>query len=444
MLELAQYQIVGSTAREIAASAEAAIRDGGLEPGAALPTVRSLAAALGTSPATVNAAYRVLRARGLIVADGRRGTRVAPRPALRTPQPAELPAHVRDLAHGLPDPALLPSLAPVFAGLDFASRMRMSELDSADPELLAAAADAFRADGLPPGAIAVVGGAFDGIERVLQTHLHPGDRIVVEDPAYAGIRDLLPALGLVPVPVPVDELGLIPAALEAALARDVEAALIVPRAQNPYGSALDAERAAVLCGLLTRRPGLLLVEDDHAGVVSGAPFATLVDASRERWAVVRSMSKMLHPDLRLALMTGDETTIARVEGRQALGTRWVSHILQATVAALLSDPGLASTTTRAAAVYRERRHALLDALAARDVPAHGHSGLNVWVPVREEGTMVRALLDAGWFTVAGERFRIETPPGIRITVTGLEEGEADAIASVIAAVEHAGRPRRAY
>jgi len=249
---------------------------------------------------------------------------------------------------------------------------------------------------------------------------------------------------LVPVPVPVDELGLIPAALEAALARDVEAALIVPRAQNPYGSALDAERAAVLCGLLTRRPGLLLVEDDHAGVVSGAPFATLVDASRERWAVVRSMSKMLHPDLRLALMTGDETTIARVEGRQALGTRWVSHILQATVAALLSDPGLASTTTRAAAVYRERRHALLDALTARDVPAHGHSGLNVWVPVREEGTMVRALLDAGWFTVAGERFRIETPPGIRITVTGLEEGEADAIASVIAGVEHAGRPRRAY
>src|SRR5438270_2728003 len=78
--------ITGSTAREIATSAEAAIREGRLGTGDALPTVRALATALGTSPATVNSAYRILRQRGLVIAEGRRGTRVAPRPALRAPQ----------------------------------------------------------------------------------------------------------------------------------------------------------------------------------------------------------------------------------------------------------------------------------------------------------------------------------------------------------------------
>jgi hypothetical protein len=58
--------------------------------------------------------------------------------------------------------------------------------------------------------------------------------------------------------------------------------------------------------------------------------------------------------------------------------------------------------------------------------------------------VVRALLDAGWLVLAGEHFRLRTPPGLRITISMLQEAEAEEIARVIAAVEHAGRPRRAY
>ena len=54
MLEAVQYQIAGKTAREIARSAEVAIREGDLGTGTRLPTVRSLARTLETSPATVN------------------------------------------------------------------------------------------------------------------------------------------------------------------------------------------------------------------------------------------------------------------------------------------------------------------------------------------------------------------------------------------------------
>jgi DNA-binding transcriptional MocR family regulator len=451
MLDLGQYQIRGTTAREIAHTTEAAIREGLLDTGDALPTVRALAQTLGTSPATVSAAYRILRERGLVLADGRRGTHVAPRPALRVPTPSRsmrtgqaLGPGVRDLTIGLPDPALLPPTAPALARVDVETKLRISGLERADPELLELAAASFERDGLPAGAIAVVAGAFDGIDRVLQAHLRPGDRVIVEDPAYIGILDLLRALGLVAVAVPVDERGMLPEPFEAALKRGAEAALIVPRAQNPFGSALDAERIAELTGILESHPDVLLIEDDHAGSVSGAPFSSLVKQPWQRWAVIRSVSKTLHPDLRIALMAGDEVTVARVEGRQALGPRWVSHLIQALVVELVRDPGFDAISRHARYTYTSRRNALIDTLAELGIEAHGRSGLNVWVPVREEASVVRALFDAGWLVLAGERFRIGTPPGVRVTVATLLEDEAAALAHTLAEAEHAARPRRLY
>jgi DNA-binding transcriptional MocR family regulator len=454
MLEVAQYQITGATAREIAASAEAAIREGLIDVGQPLPTVRALAEALGTSPATVNSAYRILRERGLVVAEGRRGTRVAPRPALRVPDPVDrLPRRpevappspdLRDLAVGLPDPALLAPLQPTLARLDPDRDFRLTNPYAPNARLLEVAAKAFAADGLPAAAIAVVGGAFDGIERTLQAHLRPGDRVIVEDPAYPATRDLLLALGLVAVPVTVDDMGLLPEPFELALTRGVEAAVIVPRAQNPLGAALDGSRAAELRSLLERRPDVLVIEDDHVGSVSGAPFSTVIDPARARWAVIRSTSKILHPDLRLAVMAGDATTIARVEGRQAVGTRWVSHVLQATAAALLEDARFETMAAHARDIYTARREALIEALARHGVHAHGRSGLNVWVPVHEEAPVVRALHDAGWLVLSGERFRFSSPPGIRVTTAGLDVDEAPVLAELIAGAEHALRPRRAY
>ena len=60
-----QYVPAGRSASEIAADVETAVRDGRLHPGDALPPVRVLAAELGLSPATVAAAYRDLRLKGI-------------------------------------------------------------------------------------------------------------------------------------------------------------------------------------------------------------------------------------------------------------------------------------------------------------------------------------------------------------------------------------------
>jgi DNA-binding transcriptional MocR family regulator len=451
MLDLGQYQIRGSTAREIASSAEAAIREGLLDTGDVLPTVRALAEHLKASPATVNAAYRILRERGLVIAEGRRGTRVAPRPALRIPPPARLTrpvdrtAHgIRDLTIGLPDPALLPSIEPALRRVDLERTLRMSLLEAPDPHLLEVGAETFTRDGMPAGAMAVMAGAFDGLERVLQAHLRPGDRVLVEDPAYIGVVDLLLALGLVAVPVAVDELGLVPEEFALALRHGVEAAVVVPRAQNPFGSAMDEQREATLRDILSEHQDVLVIEDDHAGSVSGARFSTLVTPGLPRWAVVRSVSKVLHPDLRLALMAGDETTIARVEGRQALGPRWVSHIIQALVAEMLGAQDHLVAAAHARDVYTARRRALIAALAEHGIEAHGRSGLNVWVPLREEAPVVAALDAAGWRVLAGERFRLMSPPGIRVTISTLREEEAPELAEAIAGVALAARPRRLY
>ena len=145
---------------------------------------------------------------------------------------------------------------------------------------------------------------------------------------------------------------------------------------------------------------------------------------------MRSVSKSFGPDLRVAFLASDAQTHARVEGRQTLGIRWVSHILQRTVAMIWRD----RAPLRAQRVYAERRNALLRELSARGIEAHGVSGLNVWIPVAEEIATVQELAKKGWGVKAGERYRIATPPAIRVTISTLEPRDAALFARDLAEI----------
>jgi DNA-binding transcriptional MocR family regulator len=417
-----QKYIGEPSAVNIVQGLEAAVSDGVLGRGAKLPTVRSLAADLGVSPATVEAAYRRLRERGVVVGQGRRGTMVAPRPPLRPLFDPRPPEGLRDLATGNPDPALLPSLAEPIRAIDKRSRLYTHEIN--EPRLIELARRQFEAESIPADHLAVVSGAMDGLERVLREFLRPGDKVIVEDPGFPGIFDQLAALGLLLEPVAVDDRGPLPKDLERALRGGAKALIVTPRAQNPVGAAIDAARARELQRVLAKAPGLLVLEDDHAGPIAGAPPVTICGNHHGPWVHIRSTSKSLGPDLRLAVMSGDEATISAVQQRQLVGMRWVSHILQRIVVKLLERRSTATQMRLALQAYAKRRQGLIELLAARGIRAHGRTGMNVWIPVREEARVVRDLADAGWAVQAGERFRLRSPPAVRITISSLTGEEA--------------------
>ncbi|MEE1931339.1 aminotransferase class I/II-fold pyridoxal phosphate-dependent enzyme [Streptomyces sp. TRM 70351] len=440
---LGEYRIAGRRAAEIAASVEEGVGRGALAPGAALPPLRELAARLGVNANTVAAAYRLLRERGVVETAGRRGTRVRGRPASTPRESAGTPAPpgVRNVAEGNPDPALLPPLTDALAeaAARYAARPTLYGGPAAGGELARLARDAFAADGVPDGPVAVTSGALDAIERVLAAHLRPGDTVAVEDPGWGALLDLVPALGLRVTPVAVDDDGPLPEEAGRALARGARALVVTARAQNPTGAAVGAERAAALRAVLAAHPATVLIEDDHGHGIVDLPLHPLAGVCAH-WAVVRSAAKAYGPDLRLAVVTGDAVTLDRLQGRQRLGPGWVSHLVQDTVACLWRERAVDPAAV--ARAYGARRERLLDGLARRGITAHGRSGMNVWVPVPDETAAVGALLREGWAVAPGARFRVATPPAVRLTVSGLTPPELDALARALASALRPGEPRR--
>ncbi|MFJ3231157.1 aminotransferase class I/II-fold pyridoxal phosphate-dependent enzyme [Streptomyces sp. NPDC086787] len=439
-----EHAITGRRAAEIAASVEQAIGQGSLQPGTALPPLRELAAELGVNSNTVAAAYRLLRDRGVIETAGRRGSRVRPRPATtsRDAIRPELPPGVRDLAGGNPDTALLPPLGAALAeaAARYARRPTLYGQAPVDEELAQLARAAFDADGVPDGPIGLTSGSLDAIERVLLAHLRPGDLVALEDPGWGSLADLVPALGLRTAPVGVDDDGPLPDEVRRALEQGARALIVTCRGQNPTGACVSAARAAELRRVLAAHPQLLVIDDDHVSGLTELPVHPLAGSTRH-WMFVRSTAKAYGPDLRLAVLTGDVVTMDRVHGRHHLGPGWVSHLLQYTVAHLWRTGAV--DTGYVAAAYAVRRDGLVRALAERGVAAHGRSGMNVWVPVPDETFAVTQLLQSGWAVASGSRFRLGSPPGIRVTVSALAPHEVPVLADAIAACVRPQRTGRA-
>jgi DNA-binding transcriptional MocR family regulator len=434
--ELKQYRIQARSAAELVRGIEAGVASGALAPGQRLPSVRRLAADVGLSPVTVAAGLAELRRRGVVLSEPRRGTRIGQGPPIggsRSLLP--VPAGARDLSRGNPDPALLPDLASALGRCRLP--VRLYGESQALPELLELAREQLRADGIPGRDLCVVSGSMDAIERVLQAHLRPGDRVAVENPGYGALYDLLRAQSLVLEPVALDDRGMLAAALQAALARGAVAAVLTPRGQNPTGAALDSARACELSAVLAEFPDTLLIEDDHLGAVAGSELHTVLSEGTQltRWAATRSVAKALGPDLRLAVLAGDAQTVARVQGRQQCGPGWVSHVLQTLVFELWSDPDIQALVAHASATYARRRERLLACLADEGVRAHGASGLNVWIPVDEEASTVGALMQRGWVLAPGAPYRLPGgSPAVRVTTATLTEHEAGRLAGDLAEI----------
>jgi DNA-binding transcriptional MocR family regulator len=146
------------------------------------------------------------------------------------------------------------------------------------------------------------------------------------------------------------------------------------------------------------------------------------------------VSKFLGTDLRWAAAACDPITLGRHDGRLLLTSGWVSHLLQETVYGLLGDESTRALVARAEETYALRRNALVRELGDRSIEAHGASGMNVWVPVRDESAVVNGLRSYGWWVAAGARFRLSAGPGVRITAAELDPADAARLASDFAGV----------
>lgn len=426
--------ITGRSASEIAADLRTRIERAELTPGTLLPSVRAVAADLGVNRNTVVAAYRQLAQAGLVEARGRGGTRVADRAAVA--QEGYAPDTVlRDVGSGNPDPALIPDPT---AALARSARPVLYGEPVIDPGLEEWARD-WMADGLLHDdlRLTVTSGASDAIERLLAQALQRDDAVALEDPCFLSALHTVRTGGYRAVPVPVDAEGMTIDGLRAALEAGVRAVICTPRAHNPTGASLTADRAAALREVLAEHPYVLVIEDDHFSLLSRAPLRSVIGASQRRWARIRSMSKFLGPDTCLAVTASDPDTADGLGQRLTPGTTWVSHILQRLTLALVTDHAVREGIERAAVHYAARNAAFCAQLTARGLPVSPGDGLNLWVPLPVPAAGVREdLMRRGWLVREGDPFFLgdgDHGSFLRLTVHDLDEASATTLADDLAA-----------
>jgi DNA-binding transcriptional MocR family regulator len=409
----------------IAAALSLLVRTGTWPPGTRLPTVRDVAAALGVSPATVSHAWHGLAGAGVLVTRGRAGSFVrAPDTAWLTPRYRDLAGQHTgfrlDLSTGTPDPELLPELAPVLARM-VGNDLTASYTDAPVlPRLERHLRDSWPG---PVEAVTVVDGAFDAMSRSLETVVRFGDRVLVEDPCFPPLLDLLEVLGAEPVPVPLDADGPQPGPLQRALGSSPVAFVLQPRAHNPTGVSMSTSRARELARLLRAGAAdLVVVEDDHSGDVAAAEDVSLGLHLPGRVLHIHSFSKSHGPDLRIAALGGPAALIDRIVARRMLGPGWTSRMLQRVLVELLTEDYGMTTVAEARRVYHARQQHLVRALAEHGVQVEPGDGVNLWLPVADERAAIVRMAAAGVRVAAGSTFRSGEPdrdglrgPHVRVT-----------------------------
>ncbi|WP_260179580.1 aminotransferase class I/II-fold pyridoxal phosphate-dependent enzyme [Actinoplanes campanulatus] len=437
LLTLITGAVQDRSARGIAAAVSRLITSGRLPAGARLPTVRTVAGGLGVSPTTVSEAWRNLILAGAIQTRGRSGTFVSgplpPRARLRYAQLSGARIGLpRDLSTGVPDPLLLPSLDVALRRIGD-GRWAGSYLD---PPVLPGLDEVLRQRWpYPPERLTVVDGAMDALDRVTGAVLRYGDHVLVENPAFPPLLDLLQAVGATVVGVPMDASGIVPDALLRAVRGYRAVALFLqPRAHNPTGASMDESRAALLANVLLEAPHLLVVEDDHAGDIATAPPVSLGRYLPDRTVHVASFSKSHGPDLRLAAVGGPAHVLDAVADRRLLGPGWSSRLLQGVLLDLLTDPDVTAQVAAAREAYAYRRAALSAALAERGVTTEATDGINLWLPVPDQQNAMVALAAHGIAAAPGAPFCVTPLPGdhLRITAGLVADGYGE-LADVLAA-----------
>jgi len=423
-------RLPGKSIRDIVLGVGALIRAGELPAGSRLPTVRDLAWKLGVSPATISTAWLKLRQHRIIGGRGRNGMWINAESAIPRPERfAELgdygPDFI-DLSLAVPDPALLPPLGEALTQATAAA-----ELNSYRRQPIVAALErAARADWpYRAESFMATNGGFEAIQIALSTLIMPGSIVAVEDPTALRMLDILEQIGAQILPVPCDAQGPRADALAEALKRNPAAFVFQPRTNSISGCGVTAGRLRELAKLLRGRD-MLILENDGLGDIAGRPPASLGDAL-PGVVHVRSYSKSLGPDMRIAVLSGPARAIARMQAFRNFGAGWTSRILQHAAAWLIVDKATRKRIDRACEIYATRRRALIAALAKRDIKLRDEDGLSLWVPVHAEAFAMLTLAARRIKVAPGSKFGAAPEAHVRVATSMLLQ-DVDAVADALA------------
>ncbi|KAM9607223.1 kynurenine/alpha-aminoadipate aminotransferase, mitochondrial-like [Trichechus inunguis] len=251
--------------------------------------------------------------------------------------------------------------------------------------------------------ICVTSGSQEGLSKVFEMLINPGDNVIVNEPVYSGTLQALQPMGCNIINVSSDEFGIIPDALKEILSKwtpedsqDPEKntpkfLYTVPNGNNPTGTSLTTERKEEIYKL-ARKYDFLIIEDDPYYFLqfskSWAPTFLSMDVDGR---VIRadSFSKVLSSGLRIGFLTGPKPFIERVVLHTQVSTLHPSTFTQLLVSELLhqwGEEGFLAHVARVIDFYRKQRDALLAAadkwlsdLAEWHVPA---GGMFLWIKIK--------------------------------------------------------------
>ncbi|MFA1547326.1 MocR-like pyridoxine biosynthesis transcription factor PdxR [Actinomadura chokoriensis] len=463
-------------AGQIYAQLRAAILDGRLRAGEALPPTRELARRLAISRNTVGVAYDRLAAEGFLTSRVGAGTfvretgsaaRGAPaasplRPRARWDEvsawPAPMPGIRWDFRAGLPDTALFPYEAwrRIMSGV-----LRPSVLGdpgaAGDPAGLPALREAIarhigvsravRANGRD---IVVTSGVQQALDLIVRVLLEPGDVVAVEDPGYPPVRMLLAAAGMRVRGVPVDAEGL----RVDALPGDARAVYVTPSHQFPLGMPMSLPRRRALLDWARRRD-VVIVEDDYDTEYryGGRPIEPLQSLDEDgRVLYTGTFSKIMRPVLRLGFLVAPPSLHRAFRMARYVSSWHAEPPAQAALARFIDEGLLARHIRRSRREYRARHERVAelagslfgDRLAV--VPAEAGLHLSATLPPGTDDAAIAAkALEAGIGLFALSEFAVTGPavPGLvfgygAVTLPAIDTG-LRRLGGIVAGAAGAGR-----
>lgn len=224
--------------------------------------------------------------------------------------------------------------------------------------------------GVEPGRVVLTNGSLQGFVFLAEHLVRPGTRVLVEAPTYDRPLKILARLGAEVVPIAMDDEGLLPEALEAAVGeRDRPAFLYtIATFQNPSGRTMSEERRRRVVEIARER-NVLVLEDDPYGLVryEGSPPPLLFDLDRdgggsEHVVYASSFSKTIAPGVRVGYFVLPADLAAQIEALAVSTYISPPFLTQAVVHEFLRRGNFEPNLVRVNGLLAARRDAMLEAL----------------------------------------------------------------------------------